>query len=158
MNNKFNTPISWDKYFINVSYLSSLRSKDPSTQVGCCIVNQNKRILGVGYNGAPSNISDKDIPWNNNDISDCNNKYNYIIHAEINAILNSYNVDLSNCTLYTTHFPCNDCAKIIIQKNIIEVKYIFTKHYDKDICKISRILLKKAKIKCTKLEDSLIIN
>ena len=100
--------ISWDTYFMGVALLSSYRSKDPNTKVGACIVNQQKRIIGIGYNGFPYGCSDDEFPWERNgDYLDC--KYPYVVHAEPNAILNS-TTSLENAILYVTLFPCNECA------------------------------------------------
>lgn len=156
---KLNNYIGWHDYFINIAYLSAMRSKDPNTKVGCCIVNEDNRIVGTGYNGAPITIKDKDIPWHN--VEDkIYNKYNFVIHAEINAILNSNNADLKNNSLYVTHFPCNDCAKIIIQKKITTIYFYDNKHYNDDICKVSKILFKMANIKTINLKNKvkIIIN
>lgn len=112
--------ISWEEYFIKIAETSALRSKDPNTKVGCCIVNDNK-IVGIGYNGMPMGIDDTDtrISWERP------TKYLYVVHAEINAILNSVSFDkLKGATLYCTLFPCNECTKVIIQSGIKEVVYI----------------------------------
>ncbi len=122
--------ITWDNYFMGVAKLSGLRSKDPNTQVGACIVNKDKRIVGIGYNGFPRGCSDDEFPWGySDDYVDC--KYAYVVHAELNAILNS-NQKLTNCTIYVSHFPCNECAKAIIQAGIVEVVYEFDKHAMRD--------------------------
>jgi len=112
--------ISWEEYFIKIAETSALRSKDPNTKVGCCIVNDNK-IVGIGYNGMPMGIDDTDtrISWERP------TKYLYVVHAEINAILNSVSFDkLKGATLYCTLFPCNECTKVIIQSGIKEIVYI----------------------------------
>ena len=118
---KRNDYISWDKYFMGVALLSAMRSKDPSTQVGACIVNNKKRIVGIGYNGFPYGVEDDTFPWESGD-DFLNSKYPYVVHAEPNAILNS-TVSLDNSTLYVTLFPCNECAKLVIQSGIKEVFY-----------------------------------
>lgn len=112
--------ISWDEYFIGIVYLSAMRSKDPNTQVGACIVDKNNKIVGIGYNGFPAGCSDDILPWcrEGND-----NKYLYVVHAEINAILNS-SLKLNDCKLYVSLFPCCECAKLIIQSGIKTVIYL----------------------------------
>ena len=114
--------ISWDEYFMGVAKLSAKRSKDPNTQVGCCIVNNDKRIVAVGYNGLPRNCDDNDFPWNCREGALQDTKYAYVVHAELNAILNA-TTPLTGCTLYVTLFPCNECMKAIIQAGIKEVVY-----------------------------------
>jgi dCMP deaminase len=128
--------ISWDEYFMGVALLSSQRSKDPSTQVGACIVNDKKRIVGIGYNGFPYGVEDEQFPWGKNS-EWINSKYPYVVHAEPNAILNA-TVPLDNSTLYVTLFPCNECAKLIIQSGIKEVVYLIDKYHDRDMFIASR--------------------
>lgn len=113
--------INWDEYFSGVAKLSALRSKDPSTQVGACIVNNKKKIVGVGYNGFPTGCADSIFPWGNQG-DRIDTKYPYVVHAEMNAILNS-TTSLENGTIYVTLFPCCECAKAIIQTGIKEVVY-----------------------------------
>ncbi len=115
--------ISWDEYFMGVALLSAKRSKDPSTQVGACIVNEDKRIIAIGYNGFPRGCSDDVFPWGKTDENPLNNKYPYVVHAEANAILNS-TTSLKNSTLYVTLFPCNECAKLLIQSGIKHIVYM----------------------------------
>lgn len=118
--------ISWDEYFMGLAVLSSMRSKDANTQVGACIVNPELRIVGIGYNGLPYGCSDEAFPWDKEgDYLDT--KYPYVVHAEANAILNS-TTKLTGCTMYVTHFPCNECAKLIIQSGIREIIYMEDKH------------------------------
>jgi dCMP deaminase len=121
--------ISWDQYFMGVALLSAMRSKDPQTQVGACIVNKKKRIVGIGYNGFPYGVDDDDYSWGKND-DWIDSKYPYVVHAEPNAILNA-TVSLEDATLYVTLFPCNECAKLIIQSGIREVVYLEDKYHDK---------------------------
>ena len=123
--------LSWDEYFMGIALLSSMRSKDPSTQVGACIVNPDKRILSMGYNGMPRCCSDDEFPWDKND-DPLNSKYLYVCHAELNAILNCAVGGVRGCTVYTTLFPCNECAKAIIQSGIAEVVYMSDKYSDSD--------------------------
>lgn len=143
--------ISWDDYFMGVALLSAKRSKDPSTQVGACIVNQQKKIVGVGYNGFPTGCSDEDLPWNREG-SFLETKYPYICHAELNAILNSISRDLNGCTIYVALFPCNECAKAIIQAGISEVVYLSDKYKDTDADKSSRIMFNQAGVKLRKMK------
>ncbi len=124
---------------MGVAKLSGLRSKDPNTQVGACIVDSNNRIVGIGYNGFPRGCDDSDLPWEVSDnFVDC--KYAYVVHAELNAILNS-NKNLEGCRIYVSHFPCNECAKAIIQSGIKEVIYEFDKHGESDSSKASKKML-----------------
>ena len=122
--------LSWDEYFMGIALLSSMRSKDPSTQVGACIVNDDKRIMSMGYNGMPRCCSDDEYPWER-DNDPLNSKYLYVCHAEFNAILNCER-NVKDCTVYTTLFPCNECAKAIIQSGIKEVVYMADKYADSD--------------------------
>lgn len=128
--------ITWDTYFMGVARLSAMRSKDPQTQVGACIVNTKKRIVGIGYNGFPYGIDDDDFPWDKKD-SWLDSKYPYVVHAEPNAILNATE-PLDDATLYVTLFPCNECAKLIIQSGIKEVVFLEDKYHDRDIFVASR--------------------
>lgn len=114
-----------------IAFLAAGRSKDPATQVGACIVNEEKKIVGIGYNGFPIGCSDDAFPWTKNSKIDLDNKYMYVCHAEINAILNKNSFDVKGCTLYVALFPCNECAKVIIQSKIIEIVYVSDKHSDK---------------------------
>lgn len=123
--------LSWDEYFMGIALLSSMRSKDPSTQVGACIVNSDKRILSVGYNGMPRCCSDDEYPWDRNEDA-LNSKYLYVCHAEFNAILNCAVGSVRDCIVYTTLFPCNECAKAIIQSGIKEVVYMSDKYAETD--------------------------
>ena len=128
--------ISWDEYFMGVAMLSAMRSKDPQTQVGACIVNPKHRIVGIGYNGFPVGIDDDLFPWDKTD-SWIDSKYPYVVHAEQNAILNATE-PLDGATLYVTLFPCNECAKVILQSGIAEVVYLEDKYHDRDIFAASR--------------------
>ncbi|HHX36815.1 MAG TPA: dCMP deaminase family protein, partial [Clostridiaceae bacterium] len=119
--------ISWDEYFMGVALLAAKRSKDPNTQVGACIVNPEKRIISTGYNGFPSGISDDDFPWNREG-EFLDTKYPYVCHAELNAILNQPGTSLAGCSIYVALFPCNECAKAIIQAGIKEVVYLSDKY------------------------------
>lgn len=137
--------LSWDEYFMSLSHLSGLRSKDPNTQVGACIVNQNNRIVGIGYNGMPYGCNDDEYPWGREgDFVDT--KYPYVVHAELNAILNSTS-SLQGCSIYVSLFPCNECAKAIIQSGITEVVYESDKYAYSDSVKASKRMLKSAGIR-----------
>jgi dCMP deaminase len=122
--------LNWDQYFMGVASLSRLRSKDPNTQVGACIVNAHKRIIGIGYNGFPFGVDDATFPWTQEGAF-LTSKYAYVVHAEANAILNA-TADLRGSSLYVNLFPCNECAKLIIQAGIKEVVYSSDKYADKD--------------------------
>lgn len=119
--------ISWDEYFMGVAQLAAQRSKDPSTQVGCCIVDDQNRILSTGYNGFPHGCSDDEFPWNR-DESLGETKYPFVVHAELNAILNNRGKSLAGAKLYVGLFPCHECAKAIIQAGIKEVIYLSDKY------------------------------
>ena len=119
--------LSWDEYFMGIAVLSAKRSKDPSTQVGACIVNRDKRIMSMGYNGMPRCCSDDEFPWDKSE-NPLESKYLYVCHAELNAILNCDRGNVRDCICYTTLFPCNECAKAIIQSGISEVVYMEDKY------------------------------
>ena len=131
--------INWDEYFMGIAILSSMRSKDPNTQVGACIVNEEKRIIGVGYNGLPKGCSDTDFPWEREG-EFLETKYPYVCHAELNAILNSTK-SLKDCTIYVALFPCNECSKAIIQSGIKEIVYLSDKYTNTDANKASKKML-----------------
>ena len=152
--------LNWDEYFMAIAKLSSMRSKDPSTQVGACIVGHDNRILSIGYNGAPNGFDDKKFPWDR--IGDTlNTKYAYVCHGEMNAILNyrGSRKDLENAKIYVDLFPCNECAKLIIQSGIKEVIYLSDKYKDTDGVKASKKMLDECgvKYKELKLEKDIII-
>jgi dCMP deaminase len=142
--------LSWDEYFMAVALLSAERSKDPNTQVGACIVNASNKIVGVGYNGFPIGCSDDELPWDREgDFLDT--KYPYVCHAELNAVLNSITRDLSGCRLYVALFPCNECAKIIIQSGIKEIIYLSDKYSETDVVRASKRLFNSAGISWRKI-------
>ncbi|MBI9075570.1 MAG: dCMP deaminase family protein [Desulfatibacillum sp.] len=151
MSQKRNDYLTWDEYFMGVACLSALRSKDPNTQVGACVVNQKKKIVGIGYNGFPTGCSDDILPWSREG-GVLDTKYAYVCHAELNAILNSIVSDLDGCTLYVALFPCNECAKIIIQSGIREIVYLSDKYAETDPVKASKIMLDMAGVKCRRLK------
>ena len=144
--------ISWDEYFMGVALLASMRSKDPSTQVGACIVDNENRILSTGYNGFPQGCSDDDFPWNR-DESLGETKYNFVVHAELNAILNSRGKSLTDSKLYVALFPCNECAKAIIQAGVTEVIYLSDKYKDTLGNFASKKMLDAAGVKYTRLDS-----
>lgn len=151
--------IDWDEYFMGVAILSAKRSKDPGTQVGACIVTPDRRIVGVGYNGLPAGCSDDEFPWDREG-DFLNSKYAYVCHAELNAILNSTK-NLKGCTIYVDLFPCNECAKSIIQSGISEIVYLSDKYDNTDSNIASKKLLNAANVKLRQLDpkfDELILN
>lgn len=146
--------ISWDEYFMGVALLSAKRSKDPSTQVGACIVNEKNKIVGTGYNGLPIGCHDDEFPWDKQG-DFLNTKYPYICHAELNAILNNIGMDLHGCKIYTALFPCNECSKAIIQSGISEVIYLSDKYAGSDTAKASKKMLETAGVKYRKVESKI---
>jgi len=149
MNQKRNDYISWDRYFMGVAMLSALRSKDPNTQVGACIVNKKNRIVGIGYNGFPFGCDDDHFPWGN-DEEFLNSKYPYVVHAEANAILNA-NASVDECTIYVSLFPCHECAKLIIQSGIKEIVYLSDKYNNTDSDIASKKMLNAADVQHRKI-------
>ena len=142
--------ISWDEYFMGVALLASMRSKDPSTQVGACIVDNENRILSTGYNGFPSGCSDDDFPWDREgDFGDT--KYPFVVHAELNAILNARGKNLTGAKIYVALFPCNECAKAIIQSGIKEVVYLSDKYATTKETLASKRMLASAGVRLTRL-------
>ncbi|MEG1705274.1 MAG: dCMP deaminase family protein [Clostridia bacterium] len=135
--------ISWDEYFMGIAKLSESRSKDPNTQVGACIVNKDNRILSIGYNGLPNHVSDDNISWDRYG-SPIDTKYFYVCHAELNAILNNRNNSLEGSTLYVSLFPCNECAKAIIQSGIKKIIYYDDKYANTDSTIVSKKMLDMA--------------
>ena len=148
---KRNDYIGWDAYFMGVAESSAKRSKDPNTQVGACIVSKDKKILSVGYNGAPNGYDDEILPWDREG-SFIDTKYAYVCHAELNAILNNKGSNLEGSTLYVDLFPCNECAKAIIQCGIKEIVYKSDKYKGSDNNLVSRKLLDECNIKYRKYE------
>ena len=148
---KRNGYISWDEYFMGVALLAAKRSKDPNTQVGACIVDDNNIILSTGYNGFPYGCSDDIYPWER---EGSDTKYNYVVHAELNAILNARGKNLKGARLYVDLFPCNECAKAIIQSGISEIVYLYNKYADTPATIASRRMLTSAGVKLTQFEAS----
>ena len=149
INAKRKNYISWDEYFAGITLLSAQRSKDPVTQTGACIVDKNKKIIGIGYNGFPIGCSDDILPWTKNSKNMVDVKYTYIVHAEANAILNASR-NTEGATLYVDLFPCHECAKLIIQSGIKEIVYLRDKYKDYDSTKAAKRMFKLAKIKIRK--------
>jgi len=143
MSGKRTDYLSWDEYFMAVALLSGLRSKDPNTQVGACVANNQNKIVGVGYNGFPWGCSDDDLPWRREG-SYLDTKYPYVCHAELNAVLNSISYDLHDCRIYVALFPCNECTKVIIQSGIKKIIYLSDKYKDTDSVKAAKIMLDQA--------------
>ena len=146
--------ISWDEYFMGIALLSACRSKDPGTQVGACIVNRQNKIVGAGYNGMPMGCHDDEFPWSKQG-GFLETKYPYVCHAELNAILNNIGMDLHGCKIYTALFPCNECAKAIIQSGITEVIFLSDKYNGQDSAIASRKMLETAGVVCRKVESSI---
>ena len=144
--------INWDEYFMGVAMLTACRSKDPNTQVGACIVSQDNIIMSTGYNGMPKGCSDDEFPWEREGVE---TKYPYVVHAELNAILNANGRDLRGSKLYVALFPCNECAKAIIQSGIREVVYLSDKYADTMLNLASKRMLQAAGVKFTRLTMSM---
>lgn len=137
---------------MGVALLAAKRSKDPNTQVGCCIVDSNNIILSTGYNGFPKGCSDDEFPW---DRTGENTKYPYVVHAELNAILNSGGKDLRGARLYVGLFPCNECAKAIIQSGISEILFLSDKYANEKNTLASKAMLHAAGIKMTRMNPGI---
>ena len=144
--------ISWDEYFMGVALLAARRSKDPSTQVGACIVSPEKIIISTGYNGLPNGCSDDEYPWGREGEE---TKYPYVVHAELNAILNAGGRVLRGAKLYVALFPCNECAKAIIQSGIKEVIYLSDKYAATDVVKASKRMLDSGGVAYRQLKPKL---
>ena len=145
--------ISWDEYFMGIALLSAMRSKDDNSQVGACIVNNENKILSLGYNGMPIGCDDSLMPWRRNG-APLDTKYMYVCHAELNAILNSPAPSLKGAKVYTTLFPCNECTKAIIQSGIKEVIYLSDKYADTDSNIAARKMFDMTGVVCRKYEPS----
>jgi dCMP deaminase len=153
MSNKRTDYISWDEYFMGVAKLSALRSKDPNTQVGACIVSEDNKILSMGYNGLPIGCSDDEFPWNREG-DPLDNKYMYTAHSELNAILNYRGGSLDNAKMYVTLFPCNECAKAIIQAGIKTLVYDSDKYADTASVIASKRMLNAAGVRYYKYDST----
>lgn len=148
--------LNWDEYFMSLAHLSAVRSKDPSTQVGAVIVDSNNRVVGLGYNGFPRGCDDNKFPWEREG-EYLDTKYAYVVHAELNAILNA-NKLIENCRLYVSLFPCNECSKAIIQSGIKEIIYESDKYKDLDQFKASKKMLEAAGVKLRQLDYEIDLN
>ena len=144
--------ISWDEYFMGVAILAAQRSKDPNTQVGACIVSNDNKILSIGYNGMPLNCSDDDFTWERDTADD--NKYFYTVHSELNAILNYRGGSLEGSKIYVTLFPCNECAKAIIQAGIKTIIYEDDKYADSPSVRASKRMLNAAGVRYYEYQPS----
>ena len=142
--------ISWEDYFMGLAHLSALRSKDPNTQVGACIIYSENKVVSIGYNGMPRGCRDEDFPWERQG-DFLNTKYAYVVHAELNAILNSPR-PVKDCTLYVSLFPCNECAKAIIQSGIKKVVYESDKYDGTDGNTASKKMLNDAGVELMQMD------
>ncbi len=144
--------ISWDEYFMGIALLAANRSKDPNTQVGACIVSPENIIISTGYNGLPNGCSDDEFPWER---SGEETKYPFVVHAELNAILNAGGRVLRGARLYVALFPCNECSKAIIQSGISEILYLSDKYADTDAIRASKRMLDAAGVRYRRIETKL---
>ncbi|NXQ45259.1 DCTD deaminase, partial [Catharus fuscescens] len=150
--------LEWPEYFMAVAFLSAQRSKDPSSQVGACIVNSENKIVGIGYNGMPNGCSDDVLPWTRTGANRLDTKYPYVCHAELNAIMNKNSADVKGCSMYVALFPCNECAKLIIQAGIKEVIFMSDKYHDttemtaaRRMFDLAGIIYREFKPRCSKI-------
>ena len=148
--------LSWDEYFMGLAHLSAMRSKDPSTQVGAVIVDQEHKVVGIGYNGLPIGCSDDEFPWDREG-GMLETKYAFVVHAELNAILNSTR-NLHGCTLYVSLFPCNECAKAIIQSGLRKIVYEDDKYATADNVIASKKMLNAAGVELVRLGKRVRLN
>lgn len=146
--------ISWDEYFMGVSLLAAKRSKDPNSQVGACIVSEENIIISTGYNGLPKGCSDDEYPWAREGATN-DTKYPYVVHAELNAILNAAGRSLAGSRIYVSLFPCNECAKAIIQSGIREIYYLSDKYADTPTTKASKRMLDAAGVRYVQLKPAI---
>ncbi len=144
--------LTWDEYFMGLAHLSALRSKDPNTQVGAAIVDEDHKVVSVGYNGMPKGCSDDEFPWSRRGAL-LQTKYAFVVHAELNAILNSKQ-PVSGCTIYVSLFPCNECAKAIIQSGIRRIVYESDKYADAETTQASKQMLRAAGVELYQLEHT----
>ena len=153
LGNKRKDYLSWDEYFMSIAKLTAGRSKDPNTQVGACIVSSDNRLLSTGYNGAPNNFHDDKFPWERTG-NPLETKYMYVCHAEANAIDNyrGYKKEFEGARIYVDLFPCNECAKRIIQSGIKEVVYLSDKYKDTDSTKASKLMFDTCGVKYRQME------
>lgn len=156
MEKRVDNVLTWDEYFMGLAHLSALRSKDPNTQVGAAIVDENHRVVSVGYNGFPTGVSDDEFPWSREgDV--LTSKYAFVVHAELNAILNSQR-RVRGCTIYVSLFPCNECAKAIIQSGIKKIVYESDKYNGVDTNIASKRMLKAAGVELIRISNTISIH
>lgn len=156
MEKRVDNVLTWDEYFMGLAHLSALRSKDPNTQVGAAIVDENHRVVSVGYNGFPAGVSDDEFPWSREgDV--LTSKYAFVVHAELNAILNSQR-SVRGCTIYVSLFPCNECAKAIIQSGIKKIVYESDKYNGVDTNIASKRMLKAAGVELIRISNTISIH
>ena len=148
--------LTWDEYFMGLAHLSALRSKDPSTQVGAAIVNDQHKVVSIGYNGFPNGCSDDEYPWEREGAVN-ETKYPFVVHAELNAILNSSR-DLHGCSIYVSLFPCNECAKAIIQSGIKRVVDECDKYADTDSVIASKRMMRSAGVELVQLPERIYLS
>lgn len=142
--------LSWNEYYMNIAIISALRSKDPNTQVGAVLVSKDNKIMSIGYNGAPRAFDDTKVPWSRDTkLPYIKQKYPYMCHAELNAVVNYGGsiLDFKDATIYVTLFPCDSCAKLLAQIGVKKVVYLYDYHHDEPIYGASRIILKECNIK-----------
>ena len=142
--------LSWDEYFMALAQICALRSKDPNTRVGACLVDENNKVISLGYNGMPIGCEDKKMPWGKDSSIYLETKYPFVCHAELNAIINSKGKIFKEAVIYTTLFPCNECAKAIIQSEIKKVIYKENKYEDEDSFKAAKHMFDLVGIKYEK--------
>ncbi len=156
MEKRVDNVLTWDEYFMGLAHLSALRSKDPNTQVGAAIVDENHRVVSVGYNGFPTGVSDDEFPWSREgDV--LTSKYAFVVHAELNAILNSQR-SVRGCTIYVSLFPCNECAKAIIQSGIKKIVYESDKYNGVDTNIASKRMLRAAGVELVCISNTISIH
>ncbi len=156
MEKRVDNVLTWDEYFMGLAHLSALRSKDPNTQVGAAIVDENHRVVSVGYNGFPTGVSDDEFPWSREG-GVLTSKYAFVVHAELNAILNSQR-SVRGCTIYVSLFPCNECAKAIIQSGIKKIVYESDKYNGVDTNIASKRMLKAAGVELVRISNTISIH
>lgn len=153
MNDNTNNILDWNHYFMAIAQIAAARSKDPCRKVGCCIVDKNDHIISSGYNGFPNNCPDDCFPWDKNTEKYSDSKYAYVVHAELNAIIQA-KTDLTGCKLYVTTMPCNECMKAIIQSGIKTIYYAYEYKNDEDYMKIINKMCKYANIELIQINPS----
>ena len=152
MNKRTDNVLTWEEYFMGLAHLSGLRSKDPNTQVGAVIVDENNRVVSIGYNGFPSGVSDDEFPWGREG-GVLETKYAFVVHAELNAILNSQR-SVRGCSLYVSLFPCNECAKAIIQAGIKRIIFESDKYDGADTNIASKRMLRAAGVELVRISHT----